>query len=381
MTTTVDVIVLGLGGMGSAAVYHLAARGTRVLGLDQHAPVHSYGSSHGQSRIIRQAYFEDPAYVPLVLRAYELWEQLERDADTPLLRITGGLMIGSPHSAVVAGSLRSAQDYNIRHDLLHASEIHRRFPPLTPPATAVGLYEHQAGFLAPEAAVRAHLTRAVDVGATLQFHEPVLAWEASAGGDGVRVTTTRGRYEAARLVIAPGAWAPDILADFAVPLQVERQVMCWFDPIGGIAPFLPDRFPIYIWELDDGTACYGFPAHAGPRGGVKAALHHGGDVCTPHTIDRDIRTDDIERVRRTVAERVPALNSTCLHAVTCMYTNTPDHHFVVATHPRHAQVVIAAGFSGHGFKFASVIGEILADVATDGTTQHPINLFTPQRFS
>ncbi len=376
-----DVIVIGLGGMGSAAAYHLAARGLRVLGLDRHAPVHSYGSSHGQSRIIRQAYFEDPAYVPLVLRAYELWEQLEHDTGTSLLTITGGLMIGAPASAVVAGSLRSARAHGIRHDLLDAADIHRRFPPLMPPTTVVGLYEHQAGFLQPEATVRAHLRRAVDLGATMHFAEPVMAWNASPTGDSVQVTTARDWYEAARLVIAPGAWAPDLLADLAVPLQVERQVMCWFDPRGGIAPFLADRFPIYIWELDDGTAFYGFPAHAGPRGGVKAALHHGGDLCTPHTIQRAIHADDIDRVRRAVAERVPALNSTCLHAVTCMYTNTPDHHFIVAAHPRHAQVTIATGFSGHGFKFASVIGEILADLATDGTTQHPIGLFTPQRFS
>ena len=378
MSALFDVIVVGLGGMGSAAAYHLAARGKRVLGLEQYTPLHDHGSSHGQSRIIRQAYFEDPAYVPLVLRAYKLWTQLERDTKRSLLTVTGGLMLGTPGSDVVAGSLRSAREYQLPYDLLDAADIHRRFPPFTPDAGTVGFYEHRAGFLRVEAAVGAHLERAVQLGAQLQFEEPVQHWQAS--GDGVIVTTARGQYTAAQLVIAPGAWAPDLLAELGLPLTVERQVQFWFEPQGSISAFWPDRFPIFIWETDEHLAFYGFPALDRGDTAVKAAIHHGGEICTPETIRRAVGGDEVAQMRRVLAKRVPALSGPCRKQLTCMYTNTPDQHFVIAPHPDHPNVVIAAGFSGHGFKFASVVGEILADLAVDGATPHPHERFTPQRF-
>lgn len=377
MIAQFDVIVVGLGGMGSAAAYQLAARGKRVLGLEQYTPMHDRGSSHGQSRIIRQAYFEDPAYVPLVLRAYELWEQLERETDQSLLTLTGGLMIGSPESEVVMGSLQSAHQYQLPYDMFDAPDIHRRFPPFTPDATTVGFYEHKAGFLRVEAAVGAHLGRAQQLGAQLHFEEPVEHWEAA--GDAVIVTTAVGQYTAEHVVIAPGAWAPHLLADLQLPLAVERQVQFWFEPQGSVDAFLPDRFPIYLWETEDVTF-YGFPALDRSRNEVKAAIHHGGEIGTLETIRRDVGVDEIEHMRHVLAGRVPALNGPCRHAVTCLYTNTPDQHFVIASHPAHPNVVIAAGFSGHGFKFASVVGELLADLVVDGATRHPIDRFTPQRF-
>lgn len=376
-----DVIIIGLGGMGSAAAYHLAARGQRVLGLERHTPAHHWGSSHGQSRIIRQAYFEDPAYVPLLLRAYELWRQLERETGQELLTITGGLMLGPPDSEVVLGSIRSAQEHNLPHEILDAPQIKRRFPPLQPNAQVVALYEKQAGFVRPEAAVRAYLQRAEQLGATLHFEEPVTAWTAAPAGDGVQVTTAQGNYEAARLVIAPGAWAPEVLAGLGLPLEVQRQVMYWFDPVGGVEPFEVGHFPIYIWDCADGAYFYGFPAHNGLHGGVKVAFHTFGTACTPDAIDREVHATEIERMRSYLTSRIPALAGPCLSAVTCMYTNTPDSHFVIALHPQHPQVTIAAGFSGHGFKFASVVGEILADLAIAGTTKYPIGLFAPQRLA
>ncbi len=387
MTTTYDVIVIGLGGMGSATAYQLAGRGRRVLGLERLAPAHSQGSSHGKSRIIRQAYFEHPAYVPLLLRAYELWEQIERETGITLLTITGGLMIGRPDSAVVVGSIRSAREHGLFHEVLDAAELRRRFPPLTPPDGVVALREARAGFVHPEASVSAHLKRAVELGAVLRFEEPVLSWEAAPSGDRVVVTTERGRYEAERLVIAPGAWALELLADLGLPLEVERQVMCWFEPVGGVEPFRPDRFPIYIWEADDEMVIYGFPAQPGPPGGVKVALHYAPvgqeqpEACTPQTIDRQIHQEEVARLRGYLADRIPALGAGALvDAVTCMYTMTPDHHFIIGAHPAHRQVVIASPCSGHGYKFASVVGEILADLATDGVTRHPIGLFDPCRF-
>jgi sarcosine oxidase len=381
MASGYDVIVVGLGGMGSAAAYYLAARGRRVLGLERYSPAHDRGSSHGRSRVIRQAYFEDPAYVPLLLRAYQLWERLGREVGQELLAITGGLMMGRPESEVVAGSIRCARHHGLPHEVIDADEIRRRFPPLTPPAGTIALYEAKAGFVRPEASVRAHLDRAADAGAELHFDEPALGWEAAPTGDRVVVTTARGRYEASRLVIAPGAWAPQLLADLGLPLTVERQVLYWFDPIGGAEPFRRERFPIYIWEAEDGVQFYGFPAEEEPGQGVKVAFFRlGGIPCAPETIDRAVLPAEIDRMRAYLAGRIPALDSRCLGAVTCLYTLTPDHHFVIARHPRHPSVVIASPCSGHGYKFASVVGEILADLALDGVTRHPIDLFTPARF-
>ena len=374
-----DAIVAGLGGMGSAATYQLAGRGKRVLGLERFSPAHDKGSSHGRSRIIRQAYFEDPAYVPLLLRAYELWEQLERETYQELMTLTGGLMIGRREGELVSGSVESAEEHGLPYELLDAGEIKDRFPPFSPDPETVALYEEKAGFVRPEETVKAHLDRASSLGADLRFEEPVLSWEALEGQ--VRVETPQGVYEAERLVISPGAWAPQLLADLGLPLQVTRQVMHWFEPTDGLEPFLPDRFPIYIWEPDDGNKFYGFPAQDDDRG-VKAAFFRAcGVPTTPETIDWEVREEETEFLRGYLAEHVPALAGRCLDARACMYTNTPDEHFVISLHPEHPQVTIACGFSGHGYKFCSVVGEILADLVTEGSTRHPIDLFSPERLA
>ncbi len=374
-----DVIVIGLGGMGSAAAYRLARRGQRVLGLDRHAPVHNQGSSHGGSRITRQAYFEDPAYVPLLLRAYELWPEIEAGSGRTILHTTGGVMIGRPDSRTVAGSLASARQWGLAHELLDAAEIRRRFPTMRPAADDIALYEAKAGLLVPEASVAAHLLLATRAGAELHHEEPVTHWETD-GRAGVRVCTADAVYTAARLVICPGAWASELLADLGVPFTVERQVQYWFAPRGGVTPFLPDRHPIYIWEAEDGRQFYGFPAHNDPEDGVKVAFFRGGATCTPQTIDRVVGPGEIEAMAEFAGRRVPDLPGAYLRAATCLYTNTPDEHFVIARHPEHEQVVVACGFSGHGFKFVPVVGEILADLVIDGTTRHPIELFHPRRF-
>lgn len=352
--------------MGSAAAAHLASRGQRVLGLEQFQPAHDRGSSHGRSRVIRLAYFEHPAYVPLLRRAYELWRRLETDTGRRLLQVTGGLMIGAPDSEVVSGSLRSALEHGLPHDVLNAAEIHRRFPPFTPGQGMVGFYESEAGSLFPEEAIRAHLDVAVDHGAHVHFDEPVDDWRVTSSGT-VEVTTPRGRYEAGRVVLAPGAWAPQSFKLPALPLTVEPQVLYWFEPSGGVAPFAPDRFPIYIWDLGDGVQFYGFPADDDGR--VKVAFFR-------------TRNGDEPSLRAAVAPCLPSLAAGALvSTASCRYTLTPDHHFVIGLHPEHAQVVLASPCSGHGYKFASVVGEILADLAIDRATRHPIGLFSPARFS
>ncbi|MFI9504454.1 N-methyl-L-tryptophan oxidase [Nocardia sp. NPDC052566] len=370
-----DVIVVGLGGMGSAAAYHLAARGQRVLGLEKFTPAHDKGSSHGGSRIIRQSYFEDPAYVPLLLRAYELWEKLAADSEREVFRLTGGLYLGPPDSLTVAGSLRASREWSLPHEVLDAGEIRRRFPNFTPDAGDIGIYEGKGGFARPELTVQAHIDLALRAGATLSFGEEVLDWAESASG--VTVTTTRATYHADQLVVCPGAWAPKLLAEFGIPITIERQVLYWLDPVGGTAAF--EDQPIYIDEDAAGAQIYGFPAIDGPAGGVKVAFFRKGIECTPDTIDRVVHPHEVREMRERAATVLPALDGPPVHTATCMYSNTPDEHFVIARHPDMARITIACGFSGHGFKFVPVVGEILADLATEAKTAHPIALFDPQR--
>jgi sarcosine oxidase len=373
-----DVIVAGLGGMGSSAAYHLAGRGERVLGLERHTPAHDKGSSHGQSRIIRLAYSEDPAYVPLVLRAYELWERLERETGEDLMTITGGLMIGPPGTKFFEGSKESAEMYGLPYEVLDAAELKRRYPVFEPTPETVAFFEKKAGFLRPEASVKAHLDRAASLGADLRFEEELLSWKPTESG--VLVETASRAYEAERMVVSAGAWAPKLLADLGLPLEVTRQLLFWFDPKSSIESFFPDRLPIFIWEPEDGNSFYAIPAHDGPGGGVKAAFFRAdGKQTDPETIDREVHDEEVEFIRSYLARYVPDLDGDFLYAKTCMYTNTPDEHFVISAHPKYPQVAIAAGFSGHGYKFCSVVGEILADLATVGETPHQIDLFSPAR--
>ena len=374
-----DVIIVGLGGMGSAAAAHVAARGKRVLGLEQFQPGHTEGSSHGRSRVIRLAYFEHPAYVPLLRRSYELWRRLEHDTGRRLLQMTGGLMIGASDSEVVSGSLRSAREHGLDHEVLDAAEIHRRFPPFTPEPGVIALHEHEAGVVFPEDAIRAHLEVAATHDAELHFDERVEDWRMSASGS-IEVLTSHSRYECERLILAPGAWAASLFKIDRLPLEVEPQMLYWFEPAGGPAPFAPDRFPIYIWDLGHpttqsprrgdlgggGVQFYGFPADDEQR--VKVAFFRSAQI-------------DERSMRAALEPCMPALaRGRLVDSVSCKYTLTPDRHFVIGAHPAYPKVVVASPCSGHGYKFASVIGEILADLATSGDTRHPIHLFAPSRF-
>lgn len=373
-----DAIILGLGAMGSAAAYHLAHRQKRVLGIEQFTSPHDQGSSHGGSRIIRQAYWEGAEYIPLVSRAFELWRRLERDAGAKLLDVIGGNTIGARHGELVLRTIRAAERYAIPIEVLEPAEAARRFPAFSLGAGDAVVHEPGAGYLIPEKCVRAHLEMALRSGAELRFEERVLKWTAT--DCGVEVATSRGSYRARHLVITAGPWANEAVAG-RFPLRVTRQVMVWIEPRGGVAPFLPGRFPIYVAEdVRGGAPIYGFPAIEGPDGGVKAAIHGSDLVCTPETVDRVVDESDLRRTIDAVKLRIPALDGRVLRAKTCLYTMTPDEHFVIGTHPEFESCTIACGFSGHGFKFASVVGEVLADLAMDGTTLYPIGLFSPARF-
>jgi sarcosine oxidase len=374
-----DVIVLGLGAMGSAAAQHLAHRRRRVLGIDQFTPPHDKGSSHGGSRMIRQAYWESPDYIPLVLRAYELWEQLERDTSERLLNITGGLILGPAGSPLVTRGIAAAQQHRISYSVYGPREIRERFPAIDPLEGDVAVHEARAGYLFPEECIRAQLRVAIQHDAKLQFEEKIQSWIADS--DCVSVTTNRATYQAEHLVIAAGPWAGEALRG-VLPLKVTRQVVAWIQPRGGIEPFLASRFPAFLSESPHGgPPGYGFPAIDGPGGGVKAAIHGSDIECTPETVDREIHPADLANVFENLAVRFPALGAgKILRAQTCLYTMTPDEHFVIGCLPGFEAVTIACGFSGHGFKFAPVVGEILADLATTGATSHPIELFSPLRF-
>ncbi len=369
MSSSFDVIIAGLGAMGSAALYHLVARGRRVIGLDRFAPPHALGSSHGQTRIIREAYFEHPLYVPLVQRAYELWAELEQKTARPLFRQTGGLMIGRPDSAVVAGARRSAEQHGLKHELLTATEVRHRFPALQPLDEMIAVWEPRAGALYPEACIDAHLTLARNGGAELHLQEQVLRWQAE--GDAVRVVTSKGEYRAGQLLLTAGSWITSLVPDLKLPFAVERQIQFWFEPT---TPefFRPDCCPIHIWEHEQGTFFYGFPDLGG---GVKVAGHHEGQSTGPDSINRDVAPDEVEAMRKLVRRFLPGADGPLRSAVVCMYTNTPDCHFFIDRHPIFPQVLIASPCSGHGFKFSSAIGEVLAELLVERKSRFDLNLF------
>jgi sarcosine oxidase len=369
-----DVIVAGLGAMGSATVAQIARRGYRVLGLDAHYQGHTLGSSHGTSRIIREAYFEDPRYVPLVRRAYTLWRQLERDSGRKLLVMTGGLSVGDRDSAFVVGALQSAATHTLPHDVLTAADVQARFPGFRVPDGMIGVWEPNAGILQPEQCVGAYLDLAARSGAEIHHRDPVLAYRCD--GDGVSVRTVGATYRAARLVITAGPWSADLLADLHLPLTVKRVVYVHFQSARP-DPFDRVRCPICLWDVPEGRY-YAIPG--GMSDTLKFGRHDGGEVCTPHSIRREVGEEEVAALWAVADTYMAGATGPLDRAVTCMYTLTPDEHFVVGRHPERNQVVIACGFSGHGFKFASVIGETLADLAIDSSTRNDIGFLAPTRF-
>jgi sarcosine oxidase len=372
-----DVIVVGVGGMGSATVAHLARRGIRVLGLEQYDIPHERGSSHGLSRIIRLAYFEHPAYVPLLHRAYELWWALERDVQEQLLIITGSLDIGTADSTVFGGALQAAQLHHLVHEVLEPEALRQRFPGYGLQAPLLGLYQPQGGLLAAERCIVAHVNTALHHGAHIHGRESLQGWESR--GDGIMVRTSRGTYQAQRLVLTAGAWTHRLVTQYKGTLQPERQVMIWMQPRVP-ARFQIGAFPVFNMAVEEGTF-YGFPIYSIP--GFKfARWHHLEQVIDdPASMDRDCHPDDEAILRAFVRRYFPDGDGPTLSMRTCLFTNTPDTHFVIDAHPDDANVFIAGGFSGHGFKFCSVVGEILADLALDGSTRHDISLFRIARFN
>ena len=375
MSRSFDVIVLGVGGMGSAACYELARRGRRVLGLEQFPLVHSHGSSHGHTRIIRTAYAEHPGYVPLVRRAFSRWYELEQATGRHLLTECACLNASVPGSELVEGVLASVRQHGLAAEELIGDEINRRFPAFQFPADYAGVLERAAGFLYVEDCVQAHVDAAMSLGAEIHAEETVRAWKTV--GDGVEVATDKGTYRAAKLVVTAGAWATRLLADIGVPLRVMRQTLLWFDAGPHADKFRRDRFPAFIADVPGGPF-YGLPAI--DRRGLKVARHYNApELSDPDGVNWDVTADDEAAMRPLLDQYIPGLGPLTAGQV-CMYTVTPDRHFVIDVHPADPRVVVACGFSGHGFKFASVVGEVLTDLAEGGTTRHDIAMLSAKRF-
>ena len=351
-----DVIVVGGGGVGSSTAWHLARRGARVLVIEQFHPGHARGSSHGETRIIRQAYFEHPDYVPLLLRAYQLWEELEEQIGGRLLERVGLLEVGPPEGAVVPGVLRAARQHGLEVDKLSHREVADRFPPFRIPEGMLAVFERAAGYLRVESCVLAHLSAAKAAGAAMVFNTAVRKW--SAGRSGVRVVTDTDEYQAEKLIITAGAWAPQLLGQLGVQFEVLRKNVYWYTS-GEAALSQDSGCPTFLFELPEGVF-YGFPQRDSL--GVKVAEHSGGDVVQdPTAATGSEQRGDQDRVEAFLSECVPAVTPPLIRHSACFYTMSPDGHFVIDQHPLHEKVLLAAGLSGHGFKFTSVLGEVLAE--------------------
>lgn len=373
---TYDVIVLGLGGMGSATSFHLARRGLKVLGLERFDLVHEYGSSHGLTRIIRLAYWEHPTYVALLRRAYELWRELEALSGERLLYITGSVDAGPDGSAVFEGALKSSELHGLPHEVMNGTELQRRFAGYRLPREIRCLYQPEGGFLLPERCNVAHILQAQARGAEARCREPALDWGANGGH--VWVRTTHGRYEAGRLVICAGPWAAKLVPELAGLAVPERQVLAWLQPERPEC-FRVGAFPVFNLEVEEGRF-YGLPAFLVP--GFKfGKYHHLGEVVDPDATNREPQAEDEELLRAFARRYFPDGTGPTLMLKTCLFTNSPDHHFILDRHPDHPEVVIAAGFSGHGYKFCSVIGEVMADLAQRGEARHDIEFFRLKRFA
>ena len=390
MQNNVDTIILGLGAMGSAAIYQLAKRDHKVLGIDQFSPPHHYGSSHGETRIIRQAIGEGEEYVPLALRSYELWREIEREAGKELLAITGGLILERQQSNsmmhgrrnFLAQTIQCATRFNIRHEILETQDIGKRYPQFAV-TNEFGYFEYETGYLRPELCIQAQLNLAKRHGAKLQTNEKVLSIHPD-GFNRVMVKTDRAVYGADKLIIAAGSWVTQFLdLSYAQYFRVYRQVMFWFKIQNDLQnQFLPGKFPIFIWVFEIGgeTVFYGFPSLDGKT--IKIASEQYANVTTPERVDREITDDEKNTMYKDyLLGRLPGITNACDQAESCLYTTTPDFNFVIDFYPGQPQVIIASPCSGHGFKHSAAIGEVLAELIIEGKSKLDISSFGIDRFN
>jgi sarcosine oxidase len=375
MSEAFDILVIGLGANGSSALYHLSKTNKSVAGIDRFAPPHLLGSSHGQSRIIRQAYYESPLYVPFVKEAYTYWNELEKVSGKELLLKTGGLMLGTEESSVIAGSRVSAETHQIEYEYLQPADLRKRFPAFKPEPGTVGVLEKEAGILFPEECIRAYLAQAQKNGADIRTNETVLQF--IPGPDKVEVTTSKGSYTAEKCIISAGAWTGGLVPGLHLPLTVARQALYWFKnaDTSRQSHLMPQTMPIFIWEYLPGKMFYGFPDLGN---GLKIARHHAGEPVKPDELTQAVSQGEIDDMK-TLADTYLNMEPVFSQSAVCMYTNTPDGDFIIDTHPDYKNIVIASPCSGHGFKFSSLTGKILSELATDQKPDLDISPFSITR--
>ncbi len=374
MNPAYDIAIIGAGAMGSAATYHLSDSGLKILVLDKFTPPHAFGSSHGQTRIIREAYFENPLYVPLVQQAYVLWDKLASASGKKLFLKTGGLMLGHKDQKVFGGATHSAQQFGIACDLLDQAQLQRQFPVMKTDASTVALLEKNAGVLFPEECIRAQLQLSANPFVDFHFHEPVVTLESK--GDVVTIHTTQSTYTTRKVIISNGAWITALLPALQLPLKVKRQVLFWFACNAAAASqFQHGRFPVFIREYEAGKMFYGFPDLGN---GIKIAIHHRGQLTTADDLQRHVDAKEIQAITELVNYYFNA-TLTCINATACMYTNTPDEHFIIDYHPDHKNIILVSACSGHGFKFSSAIGKILREMAMEEPLSFDVTPFRLNR--
>lgn len=371
----VDLAIVGLGAMGAAVAWRAAIRGLSVAGFDAHDPPHSLGSTHGHSRIIREAYFEHPQYVPLVQRAYTLWAEIDAAAATRLFQATGGLMIGRLGATVIEGTRRAATLHDLRVQNWTAAQLRLQVPALAPDDDMVGLFEPRAGVLRPERAVGAMLELARRAGATLFPSEPVIRWTPAA--DAVEVQSSRRLIRARRVVLAAGPWMATLIGELAVPLTVERVVQYWY-PTAGDDRFAPARFPIFLIETPEGRMLYGLPDQGE---GLKLAEHHGGAAVDAESVNREVSAAERRAFHAFARRWVHDLPAGPSEAAVCLYTNTADGDFILDWHPAAPAVFVCSACSGHGFKFAPAIGEAVAATMSGEPVDVDLTPFRLARFN
>jgi sarcosine oxidase len=375
-----DVIIIGLGGMGSAAVYELAGAGLKVLGLEQYEPLHRLGSSFGKSRMIRKAYMEGDFYIPLLERSYEKWFKMNQAERRPIINQCGGLYVAPEDDPIVRDTLAAAKTYDIPVETLSPKQIMDRFPAFTPSDNVIGVFEPSAGYVNPDATLLLYQTLAKEKGADLNFNEAVD--DIKLKENFIEVKTGKETYRAGKLVVTAGAWLKRMLVYIGrpLPLEIRRMVLHWFEPSGSAGNYMPGNFVPNLWRLADGHILYGFP-WTEEEEGIKYAFHDRFEIVGNLTeINREVRKSEIRGIRKALKGCAPTIPHRHIISKVCFYTMTPDEHFVIGPIKGEERVIVAGGFSGHGFKFVPVIGEILRDFACEKKPGFDMQAFSPERF-
>ena len=369
-----DVIIIGLGAMGSAASYYLSKNGVKVLGLDTYEPPHKLGSSHGHTRVIREAYHEGTSYVPIVKKAYELWNELDHEIEDKLILEYGGMYLGDD-GKYLSDAKKSAKKYDIPIKEFSSKEIKEKYNILNPPNNFKGLLENRSGAVFPEKAISNFLSKSINNGSSHNYNEKVIVWEKQSKF--YKVETDKNNYFAEKLIFSSGAWIKNLVPSLKLPVKIERQVLFWFDPIKDKDKFHYSNMPNTGWDLDNGMEFYTQPNIENK--GFKVAMHHNGKFISENDLNRESNADDLSIVKNFLEEYIPLANGKLIDSRVCVYTNTPDLDFIIDFYPNDENIIICSPCSGHGFKFTPAIGEICSELVINNAANYDLSEFSIKR--